>query len=277
MKLHNESVRRFLIGGLCGVIVMLAAACFLELLAGGIRGVFHFPTLVGHGAQDRFGSYGLALLVQSVLLFALGGMAGIATLPFAEEVGLLLRRSILHFLVTALFYSLLLVLCFDLIPNLLPGWLVMLLVLYVVIWLGRYVGWYVELLAIRDKLGLSPAPSPLKWRQTQPYLPFLLLLCLVLPVLARLCDPIDVPVASGILLPLLFLPTGCLAAGFSLGKRQGFCPLYPIAAFVCYLPAVFVLFNTSALYHCFIAGGAALIGNLAGALRRRAGRHKKEA
>jgi len=248
---------------------MVLYACLIELLAAGVRGVFHVPTLVGHGAAARFGSYGLALLVQSALIFALGAMAGIATLPFAEETGSLLRRSVSHFLLTALFYSLLLVFCFDLIPGLLPGWLGMLLILYMVIWLGRWVSWYVELLDIREKLGLTPAPSRWKWRETAPYLVFLLFLCVVLPLLARWWNPMDVPVLTQLFLPYLALPVGCFGAGMSLGKRQGFCPLYPLGALVLFQPNVFPVYNFSALVECALITAAALLGNLLGALVRK--------
>lgn len=269
MKLQKEAVLRFVIGGLCGLALMVIAACFLEVLTGGIRGAFHAPTLVGHGAEDRFGSYGLALLIQSVLIFALGGMAGLATLPFAEDGKTLLSRSVLHFLVTAVLFAVLMVFCFGLLPDFLPQWLGTLLAVYMVVWSGRYVGWYMELLAIREKLGLEPVPSPLKWKETLPYLFFALLLCDVLPPVLRLLDAPDVPVLTGLLLPFLLLPVGGFFSGVSLGRREGMCPLYPVLCFVCYLPMVFLLFNPSALFHCFLVGGAALLGNAAGALWRR--------
>jgi len=56
----------------------------------------------------------------------------------------------------------------------------------------------------------------------------------------------------------------------SLGKRQGVCPLYPVACFVCYLPMVWLLFNESALFHCFLVAVPALAGNVMGWLYRRA-------
>ena len=44
--------------------------------------------------------------------------------------------------------------------------------------------------------------------------------------------------------------------------------LFPIACFVCYLPMVYLLFNESALFHCFMTAIPALAGNILGALWR---------
>ena len=266
MKLERK---RFLIGGLCGVAIMVLFAFYHESVAGQLRGQYHFPIFVTHGAEARFGSYLLAVVVQSALCFGLGGMIGLATMPFDEDGRKLLVNSLLHFCVTALLFSLLLVLCFGLPVWSLVVWVGMLLSLYLVIWLGRYVGWYAEVSQIRTKLGLAPGPSVLNWRETLLYLPFLLLLCVGLPLLARLLDPTDVPVLSGLLMPYLLLPTGGFFSGLSLGKRQGLCPLYPVLAFVLYLPMVFLLFNSSAMFHCFVVAGFSLAGNLFGALHRR--------
>ncbi len=264
----KPETKRFLLGGLCGVGLMFLVALYIELAGAQLRGAIHFPVLVSHGAQNLFGSYWLAVLVQSALGIGLGGMAGLATMPFDEDGRRLLVNSLLHFAVTALLFSLLLVLCFGLPVWSLVVWVGMLLALYLVIWLGRYVGWYVEVAQIRTKLGLAPGPSPLKWRETLFYLPFLLLLCVGLPLLARALDPRTVPVLSGLLLPYLLLPAGGFASGMSLGKRQGFCPLYPVLAFVLYLPMVFLLFNSSAMLHCFVVSGFALAGNTVGSGKR---------
>ena len=265
---------RALIGGLCGLLVMLAVIFFANSLSIlGSKPDYSDMTLVSHGAMERFGSYALAAAAQAVLCFALGAAAGIATLPFAEDGKTLVLRSLRHFAVTAVLYTLLLVLCLDIMPQNLPVWLGILAALYLVIWLGRYVGWYVELVQIRRRLGLNPGPSVLKWRETLPYLPVLILLCDALPLLARLWDPADVPALSGLILPFLLLPLGSLFSGISLGKRQGFCPLYPVLAFALYLPMVFLLYNVTAMFHCYVAAGASLLGNLLGSLLRR-GRKK---
>ena len=68
----------------------------------------------------------------------------------------------------------------------------------------------------------------------------------------------------------MILPVVGFLSGVSLGKRQGVCPLYPVAGFVCYLPSVYLLFNGSALFHCFLIAVPALAGNVLGWLYRRA-------
>ena len=211
-----------------------------------------------------------------LLCAALGGAAGVATLPFADDGRTLLLHSGLHFAVTsALFLLLAAQFCsvWD--------WQVLLLLegalalLYALIWTGRWIGWYAEIRQLRALLGLAPGPSPLKWRETLPYLPFALILCDVLPALLRWAERalnggwIDVPVLSGLLLPCLILPAAGFCSGLSLGKRQGLCPLYPLALALCYLPMVFALYNASALFLCLMSSLPALVGNAAGWLWRR--------
>lgn len=210
---------------------------------------------------------GLGAALGATLWFAFGAEAAVATLPFAEERGSLLRRSALHWAVMALTLSAWVVLNFGAVE--LPVFLIPFTLLYALIWLGRWVGWYAEVATIREKLGLEPTPSPLKWKETLPYLFFALLLCDVLPPVLRLLDAPDVPVLTALLLPFLLLPVGGFFSGLFLGRRQGLCPLYPVACFLCYLPMVFLLFNGSALFHCLIVAIAALAGNAAGALWRR--------
>ena len=154
-------------------------------------------------------------------------------------------------------------------------WEGLLALLYLLIWLGRWIGWYVELARLRELLGLAPGPSPLKWRETLPYLPFVLLLCAAAPAALRGIERwmgTDLPALTGIVYPFCILPVASLCAGVSLGKRRGFCPLFPLACFVCYLPMVYVLDQTVALLHCFLTALPALGGNLLGLFWGRAGR-----
>ncbi len=202
------------------------------------------------------------------LCAALGVMAGTATLPFAGEGRKLVLHSVLHFAATAALFALL-IWALDGEGLVLLVWVGLLALLYLLIWLGRWVGWYTEVAEIRRLLGLDPGPSFLKWRETLPYLLFALLLCDALPVFLRLVDARDVPLLCGVFLPCVFLPVAGVTSGLSLGKRQGFCPLYPLACALFYLPAVFLLFNPSALFHCGMVGVPALAGNILGTVLRR--------
>ena len=213
----------------------------------------------------------LRLLLGALFALGLGCMAGLATQPFADDGAVLVRNSLLHYAVTAaLFTALILTMGGNALACTI--WVGILTVLYLLIWLARWIGWYVEVMQLRTLLGLSPGHSPLKWRETAPYFPFVLLLCNVLPLVAFLVDKLwsDIPVLSGIIVPYLLLPIIGFTSGVSLGKRQGVCLLYPLACFVCYLPMVFILFNSSAMFHCFMVSVPALLGNVTGWMYRRA-------
>ena len=211
-----------------------------------------------------------------LLCTGLGGAAGVATLPFADDGKSLLLRSAAHFAVTSVLFLLLMVQFYGwdwAVLLLLEG---MLALLYALIWLGRWIGWYVEVMQLRTLLGLEAGPTPLKWRETLPYVPFVLLLCDGLPLLLRWAEHeiqrgsvLELPILSALLLPFVLLPVGGFFAGVSLGKRQGVCPMYPLACFVCYLPML-SLVSTAALFHCFLAAVPALAGNVLGWMYRRA-------
>lgn len=211
------------------------------------------------------------ILLGLSLSVALGCMAGLATRPFADDGQELVRNSLLHYAVTA---ALFVALIHSMGGNALACvvWVGILTVLYLLIWLGRWIGWYMEVVQLRTLLGLAPGPSPLKWRETAPYLPFVLLVCDALPLAAFLIDKLwnDIPVLSGLIVPYLLLPIIGFTSGISLGKRQGVCLLYPVACFLCYLPMVFILFNSSAMFHCFMIAVPALLGNVIGWMYRRA-------
>ena len=213
---------------------------------------------------------GLGAALGFLLWFLFGAEAGIATLPFADSGQDLVIRSLIHYAVTTATVSAWAVLNFFHEPFFaLPAFLVPLTLVYLIVWLGRWVGWYTEVSAIRAKLGLAPGPSPLHWRETLPYLGFAFLLCVLLPAVLKVFDARDVPVLVGLLLPYLLLPVGGFMSGLSLGRRHGFCPLYPIACGLFFVPTVFLLMNYTALPHCLMAAIPALAGNLAGAACRR--------
>lgn len=258
---------RILLGGCAALILFFLLAALAGTFTAGS------PLIpVSAAARSYFGSRALALALQMAAVFALGGAVGVSTLPFADEGGSLVRRSLTHYAVTG---SLVLLAGWTLRLTPQGGWLLLLALyttLYVLIWLGRWIGWYMEIVQIRQCLGLAPGPSLGKWRETLPYLPLLLLICDGLPLALRWVDLtfiVDVPVFSGVLLPFLILPVVGFCSGLSLGKRNGVCPLYPLAAAALYLPMVFLLYNSSALFHCFMVAVPALAGNLAGAVHRR--------
>ena len=270
MSTKQQWLIRVLTGGLLGMAALLLIGCLAGSFSIYGDNSFRGLMLVDGAMVLRLGGWeGLAVTVQFALFFLLGAVVGVSTLPFADEGRALALRSLAHFAVTAALVALLAGLNFGL--NALPVCLALLALVYLLIWLGRWVGWYAEVAAIREKLGLAPGPSLFKWRETLPYFFFALLLCDVLPFVLRALDARDVPVLTGLLLPYLLLPVGGFFSGLSLGKRQGFCPLYPPFCALCYLPVVFLLFNSSALFHCGVVFCAALAGGLAGA----AARHKK--
>lgn len=246
----------------------------VRILTGSALGLTAGVVLVPYLMSTR-GSSPLVCL----LCAALGGAAGVATLPFAEDGKVLLLHSGLHFAVTSALFLLLMAQFWSI-----QDWQVLLLLegalalLYALIWTGRWIGWYVEVRQLRTLLGLDAGPSPLKWRETLPYLPFALLLCDVLPVLLRWAERemsggwVDVPVLSALFLPFVMLPAGGFCSGLSLGKRQGLCPLYPLALALCCLPPALLLYPSSAPLHCLLAGLPALAGNAAGWLWRRSRR-----
>ena len=272
----RRALTRALVGGLLGVAVLIPlGGLFNDIVSGGLISMgIHTPfRLVSADLTLRLGSAPLAFAVQLALYFLLGAVVGVSTLPFADDGPTLLLRSLAHFALTA---GLLTLTCTLL------GWawswqamavyLVLLAAVYLLIWLGRWVGWYAEVSAIREKLGLDPGPSPLKWRETLPYLPFALLLCLALPMALRLLDAADVPVLSGLLYPYLLLPVGGFFSGLSLGKRQGLCLLYPVLCALCalvFIPLARLVSNMADWPLLPIAAGFSLAGVLAGAALRR--------
>ena len=268
-KTDKRAVLRIGLGGILGIAVMIpVGGLFNDLVSGGLISMgFHTPfRLISSQLVWLVGSQPLALVIQLLLYFAMGAVAALATLPFADDGKSLLLRSLAHFMVTAGLLSL---------TTWLLGWawnwqalavyLILLGAVYLLIWLARWVGWYAEVADLRARLGLAPGPSPLKWKETLPYLPFAALLCLLLPLVLALFDAADVPVLRALLYPWLLLPVGGFFSGLSLGRRQGLCPLYPVLCTLLTLLTVFLAYNATALYLCAVALVSTLLGSLAGA------------
>ena len=168
----RRALVRLLAGGLIGTAVLIPlGGLFNDIVSGGLISMgFHTPfRLVSADLTLLLGSAPLAFAVQLALYFLLGAVVGVSTLPFAGDGPTLILRSLAHFALTAGALTL---------TCTLLGWawswqamavyLILLAAVYLLIWLGRWVGWYVEAAAIREKLGLAPGPSPLKWREPLP-------------------------------------------------------------------------------------------------------------
>ncbi|NJE74120.1 DUF3021 family protein [Pseudoflavonifractor sp. SW1122] len=267
----KQALCRIAVGAVAGVAVHVLLGYVLGTLGffgDRLAAVFSSPTC---SFPAPFAGWGILL---SYLLFALlGAEIGVSTLPFADHGRTLVLRTLAHFALMAATVALWGGLNFGGAGA--AFCLILLASIYVLVWLGRWVGWYVEVAAIRAKLGLAPGPSLLHWRESLPYLVFALGLCLGLPALLRLVDPQDVPVLSGVYFPFLLLPIGTFCSGVSLGHRHGFSPLYPAACALLSVAAVFLLFNGSALFHGGISLVCALVGNGVGTLlKKRATREK---
>lgn len=267
---------RILLGGLTGIAALIPlGGLFNDLVGGGLIATGnHTPfRLVSYNLEYLTGSAPLAFAVQLGLYFLMGAVVGLSTLPFPDDGPTLVLRSLIHFAATAGALTALVVLC---------GWnwgefwpvvlyLGLLAAVYLLIWLGRWVGWYVEVAAIRQRLGLAPGPSPLKWRESLPYLPFAALMCLVIPMAVRLCES-PIPLLTAVY-AMLILPVGGFFSGLFLGRRQGFCPLYPIMCALltlCFVLLAKLVSNVADEVMIPIALCAALLGNAAGALYRAA-------
>ncbi len=139
---------RMLVGGMAG---LLLAAMYRDVL---FKGGYSVPALCK--PLIDWAGRPWAILIACVLLFGLGVVVGIATLPFADNGRELATQSLIHFAATATLWSLLLGVSIgarDPMAWLL--WLGALALLYFLIWMVRWLGWYMELTAIRKKLGLT--------------------------------------------------------------------------------------------------------------------------
>ena len=265
-EIIRELGRRAAIGFPLGV-----AAVYLIFLLGGL---FAFPvpegtavSVVTAAMAEHWGNPVTAALMQFCWSGLLGAVVSMAEVPFRLEQRTALWSGI-HFLLTAAVFSL-------------AGWqcrwfpyreswlclLGLLLLCYLLMWAVRYVGWRQDLRAIRKGVGLPEEPERPDWRKALPYALLAAAVELLLPWLLRLVDARDVPVLTGIFYPFLILPLFCFFSGWSLVKRCRLLWLaYPVLCGILTLPCMFLLYNSSALFHVWVAVIAALAGGLLGAL-----------
>ncbi|MCI9368422.1 MAG: DUF3021 family protein [Oscillospiraceae bacterium] len=275
-KIKRQWLCRILTGALAGVAahVLLGYVLGSFSLFGPARFTgFVFP-YCGFPREIEW----LGVLLSFALFALFGAEAGVATLPFADSGRELVVRSLVHYMVTAATVCLWAGLNVCSAPADYLTFLVPLTLVYLIVWLGRWVGWYAEVAAIREKLGLAPGPSPLHWRESLPYVGFAAFLCLALPLALRLLED-PTPLLS-VLYGWLLLPVGGFMSGLSLGRRHGFCPIYPAACVVfilIFIPLARLFSNISDVELIPIALVCVLAGNLAGAARRRVKRRGETA
>ncbi len=268
MTVFDEKKRpllRMMTGGLLGVAGFLLLGWITQpgaFLGGGWD--FDFTFCYNSNVPEALGA-----ALGFLLWFLFGVEVGTATLPFADEGKALLLRSLCHFGIMALTLWGWVILNFpyEPLPGLALTFLLPFALCYLLIWLGRWVGWYAEVAQIRERLGLAPGPSPLKWRETLPHILFSAFLCLLLPLILRLCDDRTTPILS-VFYAVVLLPVGGLCSACSLGKRHGICPLYPLAcmAFTLVFISLARLFSNIADGELvLIAFVSTLLGNLLGA------------
>lgn len=224
---QKQALTRALVGGALGMAAFLLLSWLLQPgYLFGAPPTFDFTFCLNSRVPEVLGA-----VLSFLLWFLFGAEIGIATLPFADGGKALLLRSLCHFgaMTLTMWAWVLLNFAPEPFPGLALSFQLPFTLIYVLIWLGRWVGWYAEVAQIREKLGLSPKPSFWKWQETLPHIGFAFLLCLLLPLILRLCDAPDVPVLTALLYYWLLLPLGSFFSALSLGRRQGVCPLYPLA------------------------------------------------
>ena len=276
-EFKKQWLPRMLIGGVVGTALLLAFVWVFDAMPW-MSHIWHFRNPFAVWAEWLIDGYGWPSppLPNLLLCFLMGAEVGVATIPFADSGRELVVRSLLHFVVTSATVAVWVVLNFGW-HGTLPAVLIPLAMVYLIVWLGRWVGWYAEVAAIREKLGLAPGPSPLHWKESLPYIGFAFLLCLLLPMALRLFDAADVPVLS-VMYAWLLLPVGGFMSGLSLGRRHGFCPIYPAACVgftLLFIPLARLCSNMADGALIPIALVCVLAGNLAGAARNRVKQRKE--
>lgn len=92
-----------------------------------------------------------------------------------------------------------------------------------------------------------------------PYAAVLAAVFYLLPLLGR-------NTGLAMLLMLLLMPLTAFVTALACGMRRGFSPLLPAAAFILFLPTVFLYYNASAWIYAVVYAVDVLAGNGAGAL-----------
>lgn len=266
-SIRREFLRRAKAGFPWGI-----ALVYLIFLAGN---AFSIPApsdgallVVSRDMAEACGSPVAAALIQLLWSGLLGAALHTMEIPFLLERRILLFSGV-HFLGTAAVFTLAGRQCRWFPVR--ESWLCLLgllLLCYVLKWAVRFLEWQSDIGAIRKSSGL-PSTEP-AWKTLAPYLLLAAAVELLLPPGLRLVDARDFPVLTGIFYPFLVLPLFCFFSASSLSSRlRRWWMAYPAACLVLTLPCVFLLYNYTALFQAWTAGGAALAGGALGTVLRK--------
>ncbi len=280
-----EQLRRQLLWGLLGGLLAMALVPLLVIWSSSFNVLPASGPLVvcQRVLEDTGWPWQGLLTLELVLAFAFGATVGLAVPPMEGTGTAVAVRTVLHLLVSSGLFLGLCAVC-GLLPGVWQGVLTLLgayWFAYAVVWLLRYLSWRAELQRIREGLGLVPEQKRGGAFQVRPLWAHLLLAAAVelgLPPLLRLLESgSDIPVLTGVFYPFLLLPFFALATGWSAGRRFGPALVYPAVCAALTVPNVFLLYNSSALFHAGVAGGFALAGTLIGAFLKGRETRKHEA
>lgn len=160
MITKKQIVTRCVIGGLAGIFAALLLILVLNLILnqitwGGSSGQFSLQ-LTTDRAAAHFGSAGLAVLIEMLVILLCGACVGLTTLPFSDTWTNLPGISALHFVLTGALVELLGWSYQWLGVEL--GWLLLPAIyaaVYLLIWLVRWLRWSAEVRQLRKALGLN--------------------------------------------------------------------------------------------------------------------------
>jgi len=273
---QKQMILRFLFGGVLFAGATSLLFCFWN------GNLYPIPSVLIEARESLFGSLAMAIAFQTLLLFLLGGLLGVATLPFDATGHKLMLQSLGHFLLTGAAVALTAWDCMGADAwNLVTLYLSLYAFLYLTVWITRYLGWRREVSLLRRALTLpEPPPSPLYWRESLPYLILLAALFLLLRPFVEGIDRYNgfdvIPVVRGFLLPYIVYPWIALLLGYAVGRHVGKTPLVAVTVFVSFLPNLLYSSIRYRVWEAVLYVCLALLAQTAGWLTRAKQEGKEE-
>lgn len=266
--MKRELLRRLGFGALCG-----------------LAGMAPLTVLIPYGEYSALtalcgGHAGLAGMVRLLAGAAWGAAVCAGALLWQRERGTFFTSSVWNYLLDCGAFVLWIWVCVGFDAAYIPAAWAVFTGLYFIGWVVRWLTCRRDVEAIRERLGLKPpvcAPSPLRWRESLPYLLLTAALFLGLfPALAPFDDP-SFPALTCIVVPYLTFPFIAAVVGFGAGVRHGFCPLTVLVTAAAFLPNLLYQPQAYFWFQGVICTVLSLAGNLLGCARRRWIRERRSA